>query len=222
MTKEANTFLRNTTNIPDAVAPYIPNVEAVSGPVVAADTRIPIRAHVYDNAPYYTTLQNATSVDVSVDGCHVQTVKARSSAGQVFRAALPLQKIFRQDLERIALAIRIGDRSSPHASDRPVPGLLLRDRNKVVADEYAIVMGIEMDWPGINRSPDLEASAATAHAYSKMAQLAGSLAKYIRVLGYEAIPCGNDTAQSIPLAIDAGLASIYRSNAMNQSVKWQG
>ncbi len=80
--------------------------------------------------------------------------------------------------------------------------------------KYAIVMGIEMDWPEINQSPGHEASAATAKAYSKMAQLTGSLAKYIRVLGYEAIPCGNDTAQSIPLAIDAGLGELGRNGLM--------
>ena len=77
--------------------------------------------------------------------------------------------------------------------------------------KYAIVMGIEMDWPEINTSPREEASAATALAYSRMAQLSASLAKYIRSLGYPAIPCGNDTAQSIPLAIDAGLGELGRN-----------
>jgi ferredoxin len=80
--------------------------------------------------------------------------------------------------------------------------------------KYAIVMGIEMDWGGIHDSPGPEASAATAHAYSKMAILSSSLAKYIRALGYPAIPCGNDTAQSIPLAIDAGLGELGRNGLM--------
>ena len=84
-----NTFLRNTTNVPDTTAPSIPTVEAVSGPVAAADTRITVRAQVYDNAPEYLTWGNPTEVDVSVDGCVVQTVKARSSGGQIFRASLP-------------------------------------------------------------------------------------------------------------------------------------
>ena len=80
--------------------------------------------------------------------------------------------------------------------------------------KYAIVMGIEMDWNEINTSPDLPASAATALAYSKMPILAGSLAKYVRMLGYEAIPCGNDTTQSIPLAIDAGLGELGRNGLL--------
>jgi len=80
--------------------------------------------------------------------------------------------------------------------------------------KYAIVMGIEMDWKGINESPGPEASAATALAYSQMSELSASLAKYIRTLGYPAIPCGNDSAQSIPLAIDAGLGELGRNGLM--------
>ena len=50
-----------------------------------------------------------------------------------------------------------------------------------------------MKWDGIHLSPGPEASAATALAYSQMAELSSSLAKYIQMLGYEAIPSGNDT-----------------------------
>lgn len=80
--------------------------------------------------------------------------------------------------------------------------------------QYAIVMGIEMDWKNINRSPKPEASAATALAYSRMSELSASVAKYIRELGYPAVPCGNDTAQSIPLAIDAGLGELGRNGLL--------
>jgi NAD-dependent dihydropyrimidine dehydrogenase PreA subunit len=76
--------------------------------------------------------------------------------------------------------------------------------------KYAIVLGIRMDQELIERSPRFEASAATALAYSQMAEVAASLAKYIRALGYPAVPSGNDTAQSIPLAIDAGLGELGR------------
>lgn len=80
--------------------------------------------------------------------------------------------------------------------------------------KYAIVMGIEMDSKSINESPLPGASAATALAYSQMSELSASLAKYIRTLGYPAIPCGNDSAQSIPLAIDAGLGELGRNGLM--------
>ena len=80
--------------------------------------------------------------------------------------------------------------------------------------KYAIVLGIEMYWPFITQSPNPAASAATALIYSRMSETASSLAKYIRALGYEAIPCGNDTAQSIPLAIDAGLGELGRNGLL--------
>ncbi len=83
-----------------------------------------------------------------------------------------------------------------------------------VSYKYAIIIGIEMDWKGINTSPRESASAATALIYSRMAELSASLAKYIRSLGYPAIPCGNDTAQSIPLAIDAGFGELGRNGLL--------
>jgi len=76
--------------------------------------------------------------------------------------------------------------------------------------KYAVVMAIEMKWVGIDNSPGFPASAATALAYSGMPQVSSSLARYIRGLGYEAVPSGNDTTQNIPLAIDAGLGEIGR------------
>lgn len=87
------------------------------------------------------------------------------------------------------------------------------ERN-TVPYRYAIVMGIEMDWERINASPGRESSAATALIYSRMAELAGSLAKYIRVLGYAAAPSGNDSGQNIPLAIDAGLGELGRNGLL--------
>ena len=43
-----------------------------------------------------------------------------------------------------------------------------------------------------------------------MAFVASSLAHYIRSLGYKAIPSGNDTALSIPNAVEAGLGELGR------------
>jgi ferredoxin len=80
--------------------------------------------------------------------------------------------------------------------------------------KYAIVMGIEMTADMIDLSPGAEASAATAKAYSHMAEISSSLAKYIRMLGYPAVPSGNDSIQSIPLAIDAGLGELGRIGLM--------
>ncbi|MFW9773824.1 MAG: hypothetical protein ACFFEO_16860, partial [Candidatus Thorarchaeota archaeon] len=71
----------------------------------------------------------------------------------------------------------------------------------------AIVMAIEMDHDAISTAPAQPAAAAAAVAYSKMAFVISCLGEFIRNLGYRAIQCGNDTAISIPLAIDAGLGA---------------
>jgi len=81
-----------------------------------------------------------------------------------------------------------------------------------VPDEckYAIAIAIEMDYEAIKTSPSQVADAATTVAYSRMAFTAGTLAQYIRGLGYKAIPMGTDTALNIPIAIDAGLGELSR------------
>ncbi len=75
---------------------------------------------------------------------------------------------------------------------------------------YAIAMAIEMDYGFVQTTPTGGAGAATGLGYSKMAFVSGLLAQFIRGLGYQAIPCGNDTALSIPIAIEAGLGELGR------------
>ena len=80
--------------------------------------------------------------------------------------------------------------------------------------ENAIVMAVEMDADGIATSPAAPAAAATGVGYSKMAFILACMGEFIRNLGYEAIQCGNDTALSIPLAIDAGLGELGRNGLL--------
>ncbi|WP_300462638.1 reductive dehalogenase domain-containing protein [Desulfobacula sp.] len=79
---------------------------------------------------------------------------------------------------------------------------------------YAVVLAFEMDYDVIQYSPAHPASIAVGLGYSKMAFTTGLLAQYIRGLGFQAIPSGNDTACSIPLAIDAGLGEIARNGLL--------
>jgi epoxyqueuosine reductase len=79
---------------------------------------------------------------------------------------------------------------------------------------YAIAMAIEMDYAFMQTSPTGGAAAATGLGYSKMAFVAGLLAQFIRGLGYKAIPCGNDTALSIPIALEAGLGELGRNGLL--------
>ena len=79
---------------------------------------------------------------------------------------------------------------------------------------YAVAMAIEMDYSFIQTSPTGGAAAATGLGYSKMAFVAGLMAQFIRNLGYKAIPCGNDTALSIPMAFEAGLGELGRNGLL--------
>lgn len=80
--------------------------------------------------------------------------------------------------------------------------------------EKVIVMAIEMDSRAISTAPAQPAAAAASLAYSKMAFIISCLGEFIRNLGYRAIQCGNDTALSIPLAIDAGLGALGRNGLL--------
>jgi reductive dehalogenase len=71
-----------------------------------------------------------------------------------------------------------------------------------------------MDQDVLASSPSAFSNISVGLGYSKMAFIAGSLAQFIRNLGYNAIPCGNDTALSIPLAIDAGLGQLGRNGLL--------
>ena len=76
--------------------------------------------------------------------------------------------------------------------------------------QYAVVMAIETNYHFVRHAPTAKASAAAGLGYSKMALLAPSVAKFIAMLGYHAVACGNDTTLSIPLAVDAGLGQLGR------------
>ncbi len=68
-----------------------------------------------------------------------------------------------------------------------------------------IVTAFEMDYEAMSSAPSMVSEAAAAEGYSRMAKTSHQLAVMIRQLGYNAIPCGNDTGMSIPYAIAAGL-----------------
>ena len=74
----------------------------------------------------------------------------------------------------------------------------------------AVVIAIRLERGFILQSPDVVSSTATGIGYSMAAFLTISLAEFIRALGYNAIPCMNDTALSIPLAVGAGLGQLGR------------
>ena len=80
--------------------------------------------------------------------------------------------------------------------------------------KYAVVLAFEMDYELVKTSPTWLAEATEGKGYSMMAFTTSMVARFIRGLGYKAIPCGNDTALSIPLAIDAGLGELGRNGLL--------
>ncbi|MHC4777165.1 MAG: reductive dehalogenase [Planctomycetota bacterium] len=80
--------------------------------------------------------------------------------------------------------------------------------------KYAIVMLVEMDEFGIEGSPNLTSAVATGSGYSQMAYATACMSEFIRNLGYRAIASGNDTAVSVPLAVDAGLGEFGRNGLL--------
>lgn len=76
--------------------------------------------------------------------------------------------------------------------------------------QNAIVFAIEMDLEALQTSPAYPSAFATGNGYSRMAFVQSCVAEFIRNLGYTAIPAGNGTGLSIPLAIDAGLGQYGR------------
>jgi len=74
----------------------------------------------------------------------------------------------------------------------------------------AVVMAVEMDYESARYSPDAISGASTGLGYTTQAVVANLVAAFIRGLGFRAVPSGNDTALSIPLAMAAGLGELGR------------
>ena len=76
--------------------------------------------------------------------------------------------------------------------------------------ENAIVIAVEMDLVALQTTPAFPGAFATGNGYSRMAFIQACLAEFIRGLGYDAIPAGNNIGLSVPLAIDAGVGQYGR------------
>lgn len=80
--------------------------------------------------------------------------------------------------------------------------------------KYVISMAFEMDYDAFKTAPSLIGSAAAGSMYSNMAVTAHKVATFVRRIGYQAIPSGNDTGMSIPIAISAGLGELSRAGIL--------
>ena len=76
--------------------------------------------------------------------------------------------------------------------------------------DTAIVFIIDMNREGFQAAPTFLEFASAGWGYSQMSVIIATMSQFIRNLGYKALPCANDTALSVPLAIDAGLGALGR------------
>jgi len=80
--------------------------------------------------------------------------------------------------------------------------------------KWVVAIAIPMDLDLLSRVPTVLGEAAVSLGYSDSAFVVASLAEFIRGLGYQAIPCVNDTAATIPFAVEAGLGELSRLNKL--------
>lgn len=94
------------------------------------------------------------------------------------------------------------DVASPYTTDDKV----------VIPNSFqsVVVLAIKMDYNLMTYAPYAEEAAGVSLGYDNMPIIAARVAEFIRGLGWQAIPMGNDTTQSIPMAIDAGLGRLGR------------
>ena len=112
--------------------------------------------------------------------------------------------------------LELGGENMKMAMDAHTPDKWLHDIDGKAgfSPKSVIVVAFEMDYEAISCASNEISSATVAEGYSKMTKTAQQLAVMIRQLGYNAIPCGNDTGMSIPYAIAAGLGEGSRSSQL--------
>ena len=107
--------------------------------------------------------------------------------------------------------IKFSDEAGYEQYDQPIR---LEDKTRVIPKEMKYVVVVLHEWgkdlDGTEHAPTLLTEGLSTLAYARMAPTLWMLAEFIRGLGYNAIPAANDTALSIPLAVDAGLGQLGR------------
>jgi reductive dehalogenase len=74
-----------------------------------------------------------------------------------------------------------------------------------------VVCLVQQDYLAMSAAPAPPASATSGQGYSQMTVVAGQLAKFLRLLGYQAVGAGNDLGLSVPYAVAAGLGENSRA-----------
>ncbi len=186
---------------------------------------------IYDNAP--------EKIKQGLEGYSKEQFVAVEAAWHVHDTLARIKALNVKELERDDFPDKVGDAydSTPEQNSRmlkkfgndlgsPLVGTTRVNMNWIYSQDvmgnplnledlpYAVVFAVPMDQEMLKKSPTYLASAAVGVAYSKCRVISESLADYIRQLGYNAMPAVNETALSIPMAIDAGLGEFGRNGLL--------
>jgi hypothetical protein len=85
---QANWLLKNVSQIADARAPFLPNMEQAPNRSPSATPTV-IRVQVHDNAAWNVTQFNETTLEYRVNGGAVQTAPMVYAGGNLFRGEIP-------------------------------------------------------------------------------------------------------------------------------------
>jgi reductive dehalogenase len=77
-----------------------------------------------------------------------------------------------------------------------------------------IVLAFEMDYEAVAAAPSLIEGATVGAEYSTMTKVAHQVSVFLKGLGYQAVPAGNDVGLSVPYAIAAGLGEGSRMGSL--------
>jgi reductive dehalogenase len=77
-----------------------------------------------------------------------------------------------------------------------------------------IVCLVEMDYRAIRTAPAWIETAGAGDGYSQGVKVAGQLAEFLRLIGYQAVAAGNDLGLSVPYGIAAGLGEGARNGTL--------
>jgi len=128
--------------------------------------------------------------------------KAARSLGASLVGLCKLDKRWVYANDTVGRPIVFEDVASPYATDDKV----------VIPNSFqsVVVLAVKMDFSMVKYAPYGDSAAGVWGGYDNMAIVAARVAEFIRGIGWQAIPMGNDTMLSIPLAIDAGVGQFGR------------
>ena len=163
----------------------------------------------------YSEVEREEIRDPGLNSANIKRIAVKMGATVAGVAALDRRWVYSNWWSRYTQ--RSGEILFSDETEEELPVLTeLEDGRRVIPGsmKYVIVLGFERGYEEISTSPDSVAGLGTGMGYSMMAFTAPTLAEYIRNLGYNAIPTGNDTALSVPMAIDAGLGQLGRNGLL--------